>query len=307
MTEAAPRPRAQDRPSRPALSFSQRIEAIALGAAIQLFKLLPVDVASGLGGWLGRTLGPRFGITARARKNLARAIPELSEAEVRATVKEMWDNLGRTVAEYPKLHAFDCYAPGGRVEVVGAEHIDRARDDGKGGIFFSGHLANWEIIPLAAAQRGCPISLVYRSANNPAVNDMILEARRAVTETNVPKGAAGARQMIDIVRKGGHLGILVDQKLNAGIAVPFFGRDAMTAPAVAQMALKFGIPLIPVSMVRLRGAHFRVTIHPPLEMPDSGDRAADVHAIMVEVNRLLEGWIRETPAQWLWLHRRWPD
>lgn len=307
MTDSVPRPHVQDRPSRPVLSFSHRVEAIALGAAVLIFKLLPMDAASGLGGWLGRTLGPRLGITARARKNLARAIPELSEAEVRATVKEMWDNLGRTVAEIAKLRDFDCYAPGGRVEVVGAEHIDRARDDGKGGIFFSGHLANWEIIPLSTAQRGCPPSLVYRNANNPAVNDMILAARGAATETNVPKGAAGARQMIDIVRKGGHLGILVDQKLNAGIAVPFFGRDAMTAPAIAQLGLKFGIPLIPVSIVRLKGARFRVTIHPPLELPNSGDRAADVRAIMVEVNRLLESWIRETPAQWLWLHRRWPD
>ncbi len=307
MTEAAPRPRAQGRPSRPVLSFSQRVEAITLRAAILLFKLLPVDAASGLGGWLGRTLGPRLGVSARARKNLARAFPELSEAEVRATAKEMWDNLGRTVGEYPKLHDIDCYAPGGRAEVLGAEHIDRARDDGKAGIFFSGHLANWEIMPLAVAQRGCAISLVYRRANNPAVNDMLLKARGAITETNVPKGAAGARQMIEIVRQGGHLGMLVDQKLNTGIAVPFFGRDAMTAPAVAQLGLKFGIPLIPVSVARLNGARFRVTFHPPLEMPNSGDRTTDVHTIMVEVNRLLEGWIRENPAQWLWLHRRWPD
>lgn len=307
MTEAAPRSRAQGRPSRPVLSFGQRVEAVALAAAILLFKSLPVGAASGLGGRLGRTLGPRFGITGRARKNLARAIPELSKDEVRSVAKEMWENLGRTVGEYPKLNNIDCYAAGGRVEVVGAEHIDRVRDDGKAGIFFSGHLANWEIMPLAVAQRGCAISLVYRGANNPAVNDMILEARGAITDTNVPKGAAGARQMIDIVRRGGHLGMLVDQKLNAGIPVPFFGRDAMTAPAMAQLALKFDIPLIPVSVVRLRGARFRVTVHPPLELPSSGDRAADTRTIMLEVNRLLESWIRENPAQWLWLHRRWPD
>ncbi len=307
MSDAAQRSRSQGHPTRPVLSISQRIEAIALGGAILLFKLLSVDAASGLGGWFGRTLGPRLGVTARARKNLARAFPELSEAEMHATVKEMWENLGRTVGEYPKLHDIDCYAADGRVEVVGVEHIDRARDDGKAGIFFSGHLANWEIMPLAVAQRGCAVSLVYRSANNPAVDDMILAARGAVTDTNVPKGAAGARQMIGIVRGGGHLGMLVDQKLNTGIAVPFFGRDAMTAPAMAQLGLKFGIPLIPVSVTRLKGARFRVTIHPPLTMPNSGDRATDVRTVMSEVNRLLEGWIRENPAQWLWLHRRWPD
>ena len=305
MSDAAQRSRSQGHPTRPALSTSQRVEAIALGGAILLFKLLSVDAASGLGGWLGRTVGPRLGVTARARKNLARAFPDLSEAEVRATVKEMWENLGRTIGEYTKLNDIDCYAAGGRVEVVGTEHIDRARDDGKAGIFFSGHLANWEIMPLAVMQRGCAVSLVYRSANNPAVDDMILAARGAVT--NVPKGAAGARQMIGIVRQGGHLGMLVDQKLNTGIPVPFFGRDAMTAPAMAQLGLKFGIPLIPVSVARLKGARFRVTIHPPLKMPNSGDRTTDVRTVMLEVNRLLEVWIRENPAQWFWLHRRWPD
>lgn len=307
MNQAAPPPAAGGRPQRPALSFAQRAEAIGLSLVVRLFKLLSVDAASGLGGWLGRALGPRLGVTRRARKNLARAFPEMSEAEVRSTSKAMWDNLGRTVGEYPKLRDIDCYAPGGRVEVVGVEHIDRARDDGKAGIFFSGHLANWEIMPLAVTQRGCAVSLVYRSANNPAVNDMILEARGASTDSNLPKGAAGARQMIDIVRRGGHIGILVDQKLNTGIAVPFFGRDAMTAPAMAQLALKFDIPLIPISVARQKGANFRVTVYPPLEMPNTGERAADVRAIMSQVNGLLESWIRENPAQWLWLHRRWPD
>ena len=307
MTETAQRPGAVPNRSRTALSFSQRVEAAALGTAVFIFKRLPVGGASRFGGWLGRTIGPRLGVTARARKNIARALPNLSDAKVRLTAKEMWDNLGRTVGEYPKLYNIDCYEAEGRVEVVGAEHIDAARDDGKAGIFFSGHLANWEIMPLAVAQRGCAISLVYRSANNPAVNDMILAARGAITDTNVPKGAAGARQMIDIVRKGGHLGMLVDQKLNTGIPVPFFGREAMTAPAMAQLALKFDLPLIPVSVVRLEGARFRVTVHPPLEVPRTGEREADVRAIMTEVNRLLEGWIRENPAQWLWLHRRWPD
>ncbi len=290
-----------------ALSASHRVEALVARTAFALFRALPLGAASALGGWLAHTIGPRLGIARRAEKNLRLAFPDWPDERVRAVAREAWDNLGRTVAEYAKLNAIDCFAAGGRVRVTGTEHIDRLKDDGKAGIFFSGHLANWEIMPLSVAQRGLPISLVYRGANNPTVNDMILQARRAITDSNVPKGAAGARQMIGIVRAGGHIGMLVDQKLNTGIPVPLLGRPAMTAPAMAQLALKFDIPLVPVSIVRRVGASFDVTFHPPLEIARTGDRAADTLAVMTKVNEMLGDWIREQPGQWLWLHRRWPD
>ncbi|MEE1569571.1 MAG: lysophospholipid acyltransferase family protein, partial [Alphaproteobacteria bacterium] len=94
---------------------------------------------------------------------------------------------------------------------------------------------------------------------------------------------------------------------NDGIAVPFFGREAMTAPALAQLALKFGCPVVPAKVVRTGGAHFRLTLYPPLEMPASGDKQANVAALMRQVNELIEGWVRENPGQWMWVHQRWPD
>jgi KDO2-lipid IV(A) lauroyltransferase len=108
------------------------------------------------------------------------------------------------------------------------------------------------------------------------------------------------------LRRGAHLALLADQKLNDGIAVPFFGRPAMTAPALALLALRFDCTVLPARVERLRGAHFRLTLYPPLELPRSGDRDADVAALMERVNRTLEGWIRERPEQWFWLHNRWP-
>ena len=101
--------------------------------------------------------------------------------------------------------------------------------------------------------------------------------------------------------------MLVDQKLNDGIAVPFFGRDAMTAPALAQLALKYRCPVVPARLERLDGARFRLTFQPPMELPDTGDREADVFETMRRVNAIFEDWIRARPEQWLWLHRRWPD
>jgi KDO2-lipid IV(A) lauroyltransferase len=120
------------------------------------------------------------------------------------------------------------------------------------------------------------------------------------------KGAAGGRAAVAHLRQGGLLGMLVDQKLNEGIAVPFFGHDAMTTPALAQFALRFRCPVIPIHAVRLGPARFRVVCDAALDLPDSGDREADVQALTAAMNATLERWIREQPTAWLWFHRRWP-
>jgi KDO2-lipid IV(A) lauroyltransferase len=123
----------------------------------------------------------------------------------------------------------------------------------------------------------------------------------------IPKGAVASRRAVAALRRGGHLSLLVDQKMNDGITVPFFGRDAMTAPALALFALHYDCDVLPVRIERTEGAHFRLTVYPPLTLPDSGDRDAGVLALMTAVNQSLEGWIRERPEQWFWLHRRWPN
>lgn len=291
----------------PAPTFRHRLEAWGAAAFMALMRALPLDAASALGGFLGRGIGPRLGITKRAARNFRRAFPEKSDAEVAQAMRAMWDNLGRTAAELPNLHRIRTRGPDSRVELIGAEIIEAMRLAGRGGIVFSGHLANWEIMPLTAGQHGTPLSLIYRAANNPLVDAMILRARGAATDEHLPKGTQGAREAVAVIRRKGHLGILADQKLNTGIPVPFFGRDAMTAPALAQLALKFDLPVIPAAVQRLAGCRFRVTVHPPLPLPDTGNREEDTRLLMLAVNRFLENAILQAPAQWLWLHRRWPD
>lgn len=282
-----------------------RVEAVAARGLFAMLGVLSLERASALGGRLGRTFGPLIPRTRVARRNLARAFPEKSRREIEAIIRDMWDNLGRTVFEYPHLDRFRTM-DSGLVDVVGVEHVDAMRDDGRAGIMISAHLANWELMGLAAAARGAPINLVYRPPNNPHMS-WLYELRQSGEAEMVPKGPDGAKRLLKLLRSGAHVGMLVDQKMNDGIPIPFFGRDAMTAPAVAQLALKFGCPVIPGRIERLDGVRFRITVYPPLDFPGSGDRAADEIALMTRINALIEGWIRERPAQWLWLHRRWPD
>lgn len=297
-------------------SFTRRVvqpvEAALLYVLHALLKALPIDVASAVGGCVARTIGPRLGLTRRARKNIARALPELDAAAVERLVREMWDNLGRVAAELPHLPRIKVFDTDGlpgssRVEVRGLEHIDQALARGRPIIFTTAHIGNWEIGPLVTVRYGLPLHIVYRSANNRWADDLFLATRREIVGGLIPKGAEGARLMLKVLQAGEPLGMLVDQKMNDGIAVPFFGREAMTAPALAQLALKFDCTVIPGWVERLRGARYRVHIEPPLPLVNTGERHADILAIMTMVNQRIEAWIRACPGQWLWLHKRWPD
>lgn len=281
----------------------QRLEALAARALLAVMRALPVDAASALGGFLARLIGMRLKVSDVARRNLANAFPDKSAAEIETIVREVWDNLGRVAGEFPHIHVL----MRDRVEVVGIEHMESLRDDGQCGLFVSAHFGNWELNGALAVREGLPLTLVYRAANNPWVEDLYRRGRNAAGVGQIQKGSEGAREIMAVLKAGGHVGMLVDQKMNDGIAVPFFGRDAMTAAAVARFSLKFHCPVVAAKVERLKGAHFRMTLYPPMDLPDTGDSHADNMAVMTAMNRMIEGWIRERPGQWLWLHKRWPD
>jgi KDO2-lipid IV(A) lauroyltransferase len=287
---------------------------LALTRAILGFltRIGPVR-ASNAGGWLFRMLGPWLPVTRTADKNLSRALPELSAAERRRVIYDMWDSLGRTAGEFPHLAALRRDTPDGPGwEVVNGEVLSAQAVRGGPAIFVSGHMGNWEMLPPAVATFGIAFSSVYRASDNPSVDEVIIALRRrAMGAGEVPmfaKGALGARQAMAHVRRGGYLGMLVDQKMNDGIQARLFGLPAMTAPAAAAFALRFGCPVIPGHVERLGPARLRLVVGDPLPLPSSGDRRADLLALTQAINDQLEAWIRARPSSWLWLHRRFmPD
>jgi KDO2-lipid IV(A) lauroyltransferase len=286
-----------------------RLQAAALWGGIRIVRLLGPVFASNLGGYVARTLGPWLPVSRVADANLRGAMPELDAAARRRVIRGVWDNLGRTAAELPHLAALKRTARGPGWEGDDDSELRALQRRGGPALLFSGHLANWEIGFPVAASLGLSVSWLYRAASNPVADRLIQALRRDAMGADVPmfpKGAEGARAALAHLRCGGLLGMLVDQKLNEGVAVPFFGRPAMTTTAVAQFALRLRCPVIPIHPARLGPARFRVICEPPLPLPDTGDRNADVHALTAAMNAALERWIREQPECWLWLHRRWP-
>lgn len=282
------------------------LEALAATVVWGLFRILPVDAASAVGGWLARTVGPSLKLSQRARANIRRAFPGIKDDDAERIVVDMWDNLGRTVAEFPHIGSFRFDGDNPRVRINGLQHLIDFRDDGQPGFYLSAHLGNWELAPMTAHVHGVPSAFVYREANNRLVEGLYMSGRRQYRDMMIPKGAEGAKQMIKALREGRHVGIMADQKMNDGIAVAFFGIDAMTAPALAQLALRFNCPVIPARVIRDGGCRFTVEISAPIYAEDSGDKTQDVAAFMARTNAIIEDWVKENPGQWLWLHNRWP-
>lgn len=305
MTAAAPSPSAPPHPAAPRARYrGQWPTRWALRAVIGLLRALGPARASNLAGGVAATIGPRLAPSRTADRNLALALPALSPAERRRIIGEVWRNLGRNVGELPHLATLKRTASGPGWELVGEENLPQGQ-----AIFFSAHCGNWEMILPVASQLGLAVSGAYRRASNPAVEAVIQNLRTAAHGTHVsmfPKGAAGARAALAHLAAGGSLGLLVDQKMNDGIPVPFFGRMAMTATAPAQFALRFNLPLVPIRIDRIGPARLRLICEPALALPLSGDRVADIRTITAALTARVEDWVRADPGAWLWLHRRWP-
>ncbi len=283
-----------------------RLEAVGLGAVMALFAALPLDRASAAGGWLLRRLGPLLPAQRTARANLGLALPELDRPAQDRLLAAMWENLGRTAAEYPHLGDLLREA-GARLELD--LHPDFTALCARGGsaILASAHFANWEVMPLAAsALAGLDTVAVVRQPNNPLVRDRLEGWRAVMGGRRVAKGREGTRETLGALQAGKTLGLLADQKLNEGIEARFFGLPAMTPAAPAQLALRFGVPLFPCRIERLGGARFRLTVAAPLAVPETPERAAAIAEMTQALNDRLEAWIRHKPEDWLWLHRRWP-
>lgn len=282
-------------------------EALVFFAFMGFFRMLGLDGASAVGGFIGRNIFYRTGVTKRARANLQAAFPGMDKIEMERIIVEMWDNLGRTIAEYAHHDKLSIHGANPRIEIADLHVLEEAVASGRGILLASGHFANWEVMPHAARQFGIEGGGVYRPVNNPYINRFIVRQRMTYgPREQIAKGAAGTRRIFTLLRGGKAILLLVDQKTNEGVAVPFFGRDAMTTPAPAAFALKLNAVLLPVTAERLGGAHFRLTVHPPISVEQTNDHDRDVLALTTKLNAVLEAAIRARPSQWLWIHRRWP-
>jgi KDO2-lipid IV(A) lauroyltransferase len=286
--------------------ISHLLEAIIVYLLYALFWALPMPIASAIGGALAKQIGPMLKAHQIAKKNIALALPELSQEQQTKTLLEMWENLGRTVAEFPHMRHMNKRNFQRYVNVVGSEHFTTLSEQKKNYIFYGGHFGNWETMPKATTVHGFPLALAYRHANNPYVDALIKWNRRTYQSGSIRKGTLGSRALLKAIRNLNGIGMLLDQKMNNGIPVPFFGKDAMTAPAVAKIALRLDCLIVPTTTRRVKGCHSEVVIFPPITVEKTDNEEQDIYNIMLSINQFFETHIRKYPGQWFWVHRRWP-
>jgi KDO2-lipid IV(A) lauroyltransferase len=283
-----------------------RIEALGYDLFGAVFALMPLDVASALGGALLRLLGPLTGAHKTARRNLMIAFPDMDPAQRRRLLRAQWDNVGRLTAEFQLMHKLTPRS--GRIEMVNAERLDRIRESGESVVFVSGHLSNWEVMPMIIVCFGVVCQMTYRAANNPYIDRRIVESRRRYgVELFAPKGGSGSRDILAGLRRGESVALMNDQKFNGGVAAPFFGVTVHTAPGPTRLALRSSGVLQPMSVQRTRGARFRVVVHEPIVLERTGDRTQDIEDGVRRINAFVEDRVRERPHEWFWVHRRWPN
>jgi KDO2-lipid IV(A) lauroyltransferase len=281
-------------------------EAAVFFAFMALFRVIGLPAASRLGGFIGRNILCWLPPDRIARANLLRAFPEKTLAERDAIRRTMWDNLGRVVGEYPHLDKFSPKGDDPRITYNYPPGVTTESLKGQPLMFLSGHLGNWEMMPILGQQLGFDIAAVVRPPNNPFVASWVARQRRINGPDTLIAKHNAVRPMLLQLRANRTLCMLVDQKLREGIAVPFFGHDAMTTPAAAAMALKTGARICIAANRRLAGARFHVTVQPLLDFVTTGNEAQDVLKLTTAITAAIEQVIRDDPGQWLWIHNRWP-
>ena len=283
-----------------------RLEAFAYDLAAGLARIFPIDAVSDCGAWLFRRLGPLTSANRVVERNLRIAFPEADDVEIARLLAAQWDQVGRWFAEFPILDRI--VGDPGRVEVVGAERL-AAIAAGEGPVvFISGHFSSFEIMPAVIVHAGITCQITYRATNNPHVDDRIRASRwRYGVRLFAPKGSDGARELLRALARGESVALMNDQKFNGGVAAPLFGVTAYTAPGPSSFALRFAVPLVPMSVQRKEKARFRVVVHEPIRLEDTGDRTADIETGVRRVNAFIEERVRERPEEWFWVHRRWPN
>ncbi|HZX96362.1 MAG TPA: lipid A biosynthesis acyltransferase [Myxococcales bacterium] len=274
----------------------------ALFLALPLLRVLPLPVGAALG-WLAWYLVPRQRRLASA--HLAIAFPEKNERERARVGRTSFANLAVSILESGRADRLDIAKT---VELpADAEAVLRgALAQGKGVVVATGHIGAWELFARRVASLGIPAGTAAKEAHDPRITRLLDESRKRAGVRVFWRGAPlAAREMLRFLRKGGILGILIDQDTRvAGHFVPFFGRPAFTPRAAGDLAAHVGAPLLVGGAHRVaRGVHrifFRT-----VAVDRTGDRDRDSLALTAAATEALESEIRAAPEEWVWMHPRW--
>jgi len=282
-------------------------EFISVISLFCIFKLVGLKNASNLGGLIGKLFGPLFRSKKITRQNIKNGLGKIDSQKEKEIIDGMWSNIGRTFAEYVYLKKFKFNKNNyNHMKISGLQYLDEIKKNNESAIFYSGHFANFELMAMELDKFGIKCAAIYRPLNNFFLNPLMEYLRmKYICPNQIPKGRIGMREIINKIKNGYSIALMVDQRVGEGPRELFFNRPAHTTTIPAQIALKYDCKLVPISLIRKEGIRFEMTIHEPYKIKKTSDEINDTRNITIKINQIIEKMVIENPKQWIWSHNRW--
>ena len=267
-----------------------------------LFKILGGNFSSKLSGKIFEIIGPYFRSKQLIQANIKRALPNINNKDLNKITKLMWNNYGRTFAEYIFIKDFRFGKLEPNIVIEGQNIIDDLKDKDQQVVFISGHLSNFELMAMCLEKTGINLCAIYRPLNNIFLN-IIMESirKKYICKNQIKKGIGGLKKLTILKKKNFSTAIMIDQRVSEGLLSNFFGQKALTTTIPAQLIKKFNIPAVPVYIERLDELRFKIKIYDPVKF----SKDTSIQDITDNLNLILEKMILKKPEQWIWSHNRW--
>ena len=283
-------------------SIKYFIQFLIISFLFLIFKFLGLNFSSYLSGKIISFIGPLFRSKDIIKSNISKAIPKLPQHEIKKITKTMWNNYGRILAEYVFIKDFRISKFENNIKIEGQEILNKIKKNNEPVIFVSGHFNNFELMAMQIEKSGINLAAIYRPLNNKFLNSMMEKIRKKyICKNQIKKGISGTRQLLSFFKKKTSIALMIDQRVSQGIKSNFFKYEAFTTTIPAQFVKKFKCKIVPIYIERVKGTHFKLTIHEPLVYSNN----ESIESITLDLNQILEKFILKNPGQWIWSHNRW--
>ena len=278
------------------------LEFIFIVILFIIFKILGFKLASNMGGYIGKKIGPLFRSKQIILTNIKNALPGANKADLELIIQSMWENYGRILAEYVFLKDFRKEKLNDYIEIEGKEHLSKLSDSNEQVVFVSGHFNNFELMAMQIEKSGINLAAIYRPLNNIFLNGIMEKIRtKYICKNQIKKGRSGTRELLKSFNNKNSIALMIDQRVSEGEKSNFFGQDAFTTTIPAQLVKKFGCKIVPIHIERYNDFYFKMKVEEPINY----NKDSTIDEITLSLNKLLEKMILKNPGQWIWSHNRW--